>query len=159
MATPRMRQRPLLGDYGNNGKSFMLRKKGRLPELGNQDFVYVRDEVYSWLPAVIKSKGHLCATVMISLPADWKKKTVEYHSGLNNEERDIDLRDYPGNELPAQNLHDGVDDAEGLPDMTDLYFLHDAAILYNLRDRHFHGFPYTRVGDIMIAVNPFQVHA
>ena len=31
-----------------------------------------------------------------------------------------------------------------------------AAILYNLKDRHGKGFPYTRTGDIIIAVNPFQ---
>jgi myosin-5 len=31
-----------------------------------------------------------------------------------------------------------------------------AAILYNLKDRHGKGLPYTRTGDIIIAVNPFQ---
>jgi hypothetical protein len=34
--------------------------------------------------------------------------------------------------------------------------LHQAAILYNLRSRHMNGKPYTRVGDLIIAVNPFQ---
>ena len=31
-----------------------------------------------------------------------------------------------------------------------------AAILYNLKKRHVGGKPYTRTGDIVIAVNPFQ---
>jgi myosin heavy subunit len=31
-----------------------------------------------------------------------------------------------------------------------------AAILYNIKKRHIDGKPYTRTGDIMIAVNPFQ---
>jgi myosin-5 len=31
-----------------------------------------------------------------------------------------------------------------------------AGILYNLKDRHANGKPYTRTGDIIIAVNPFQ---
>jgi myosin-5 len=31
-----------------------------------------------------------------------------------------------------------------------------AAILYNLKQRHLDNFPYTRTGDIIIAVNPFQ---
>lgn len=31
-----------------------------------------------------------------------------------------------------------------------------AAILYNLRARHMTGKPYTRVGDLIIAVNPFR---
>ena len=35
-------------------------------------------------------------------------------------------------------------------------FRRQAAILYNLKDRHKNGFPYTRTGDIIIAVNPFQ---
>lgn len=34
--------------------------------------------------------------------------------------------------------------------------LHQAAILYNLKARHYNGKPYTRTGDIVIAVNPFQ---
>lgn len=37
-----------------------------------------------------------------------------------------------------------------------LYFLKKAALLYNLKERHRSGKPYTRTGDIIIAVNPFQ---
>lgn len=40
--------------------------------------------------------------------------------------------------------------------MADLHFLHEAAILYNLKQRHAQNLPYTRVGDIIVAVNPFQ---
>lgn len=31
-----------------------------------------------------------------------------------------------------------------------------AAILYNMKKRHMDGNPYTRTGDIIIAINPFQ---
>ena len=41
-------------------------------------------------------------------------------------------------------------------DMADLAYLHEAAILYNLKLRHAKSLPYTRVGDIVVAVNPFQ---
>lgn len=41
-------------------------------------------------------------------------------------------------------------------DMADLHFLHEAAILYNLKQRHAQNLPYTRVGDIVVAVNPFE---
>ena len=41
-------------------------------------------------------------------------------------------------------------------DMADLHYLHEAAILYNLKQRHAQKLPYTRVGDIVVAVNPFQ---
>eukprot|EP00957_Ditylum_brightwellii_P187891 14306152-Ditylum_brightwellii.AAC.1 len=47
-------------------------------------------------------------------------------------------------------------DLLGKSDMADLPFLHEAAILYNLRERHGNGIPYTRVGDIVVAMNPFQ---
>ena len=33
--------------------------------------------------------------------------------------------------------------------------MHRAAILYNLKARHSNGLPYTRTGDICIAVNPY----
>ncbi len=41
-------------------------------------------------------------------------------------------------------------------DMADLHYLHEAAILYNLKLRHGNSLPYTRVGDIVVAVNPFE---
>ena len=54
-------------------------------------------------------------------------------------------------ELPLHNLdmpESGVDN------MTDLGFLHEASILYNLK-RRFETFqPYTRTGQIVIAVEP-----
>jgi myosin-5 len=40
--------------------------------------------------------------------------------------------------------------------MVNLPFLHEAGLLYNLKERHGSGKPYTRTGDIIIAVNPFQ---
>eukprot|EP00957_Ditylum_brightwellii_P113887 8682393-Ditylum_brightwellii.AAC.1 len=40
--------------------------------------------------------------------------------------------------------------------MRDLPSLHEAAILYNLKTRHEKLNPYTRVGDMVIAMNPFQ---
>ena len=161
---PGMGQRPGLLSKEN---SFVRRKQGKLISVGKSNLVFVRDETFSWLPARVISTGHLSATVVIDLPPDWKVKTSVTNSSkelyVNNEEREINLRDYPGNELPLQNSVDDLDlnncdeYAKGKADMTDLYFLHDAAVLYNLRDRHFSGFPYTRVGDIMIAVNPYQV--
>ena len=53
--------------------------------------------------------------------------------------------------------------------LENLYYLHEtshenlalcidvkAAILYNLKSRHVKGKPYTRTGDIVIAVNPYE---
>ena len=44
----------------------------------------------------------------------------------------------------------------GVVDMTSLSYLHEAAILYNLRTRFLAAQPYTYTGDICIAVNPYQ---
>ena len=41
-----------------------------------------------------------------------------------------------------------------LTSSSSLYF--QAAILYNMKKRHIEGKPYTRTGDIIIAINPFQ---
>jgi len=67
----------------------------------------------------------------------------------------------PPEDLPAstptllQNISEGAAAQEGEPDMTALGQLHEAAILYNLRKRHATLHPYTYVGEIVIAVNPY----
>jgi myosin heavy subunit len=54
-------------------------------------------------------------------------------------------------QLPLQNDHTGTVD-----DMTGLNYLHEPAILYNVRKRFFHGMPYTYTGNICVAVNPYK---
>lgn len=186
----------------------------------NKDnYVYVRDEFYAWLPAEIQSssKDGSCV-VKIVLPDDWLDKTVlqtescikelenkmgsisnsnklrkassppkfgkiasrrrsieqstsnrrlyNYDGGkmTNGINRTIHYEDYHNGELPVQNIGRSVYGKNttasmslmNAHDMADLYFLHEAAILYNLKLRHGRMMPYTRVGDIMVAVNPFQ---
>jgi myosin heavy subunit len=65
------------------------------------------------------------------------------------------LKDYNRGVLPMQNV-DPSGCLRKFADMVELPFLHEAAILFNLKDRHASGKPYTRTGDIIIAVNPFQ---
>lgn len=97
--------------------------------------------------------------VRVRLPADWEECTV-IPPGRSIENIDFEqivkLTDYPNNELPVQNVFSALDTV-GKNDMADLTHLHEAAILYNLKARHREGNPYTRVGDIMVALNPFQV--
>ena len=121
--------------------------------------VYIRDTQYSWIPATISStdddKKHV--TVQVRLPDDWEDVTAipSRAQGIKLE-RTVKLSDYDNNELPLQNLEkDGVT-AMGKNDMADLKNLHEAAILYNLKARHAESLPYTRVGDILVAVNPFR---
>ena len=113
--------------------------------------VYVRDDAHGWLPANVLSydTAKQTAKVVVTIPSS---------SGADansTEERDVDLASYDSQTLPLQNV-----DENGRPiireDMCDLPSLHEAAILYNLRARHHRCLPYTRVGDIVIAMNPFQ---
>ncbi len=123
--------------------------------------VYVRDSHYSWIPATIKSEpdDRNKVKVTVKFPSDWEEYTTIAKGGETEKlklDRTISLSDYPNEELPLQNLEaDGVSAARK-NDMADLANLHEAAILYNLKTRHSDGNPYTRVGDIMVAVNPFQ---
>lgn len=122
-----------------------------------KDFVYIKDKTYSWIPAKVLSREGNSVSVKIELNQDWNKKTANVNgvSLEDGEERKISLLDYDNNELPLQNV-----DADGKlivkPDMVDLKNLNEAACLMNLKDRHFNCIPYSRVGNITIAMNPFQ---
>mmetsp|Transcript_37818 Transcript_37818/g.55694 ORF Transcript_37818/g.55694 Transcript_37818/m.55694 type:complete len:1372 (+) Transcript_37818:176-4291(+) len=121
--------------------------------------IYIQDKEHGWLPGRIITSTSTTATVLYYTnppktsashfisEKDRRKKKVE--------EINVDLKDYPSNALPLQNI-----DEEGklveVEDMVDLPFLHEAAILYNLKARHERGLPYTRTGDIVIAVNPYH---
>ena len=70
-------------------------------------------------------------------------------------QRTVRLSDYPAGVLPLQNV-DRRGRLLGKSDMADLPHLHEPAILYNLKERHGRGVPYTRVGDIVVAMNPFR---
>lgn len=126
-------------------------------EASTSNNVYILDDVHGWIPArVVKTVNGTCT---VSIP---KYKDEQHiisdggHSAKGFDRRDISLKEYPGNVLPLQNVdQDGV--LMEVQDMVDLPFLHEAAILYNLKARHVQGKPYTRTGDIIIAVNPYQV--
>mmetsp|Transcript_50708 Transcript_50708/g.61163 ORF Transcript_50708/g.61163 Transcript_50708/m.61163 type:complete len:403 (+) Transcript_50708:153-1361(+) len=67
----------------------------------------------------------------------------------------IALSDYDNLTLPLQD----VDDAGQFRhrnDMTDLPYLHEAGILYNLATRHNLEMPYTRAGSVIFAMNPLK---
>lgn len=111
--------------------------------------VYVTHDEYGWVPGRILSSTDKHAVVLAKLPLD---KDGEEHV---EQELTVQLKNYDNNALPLQNV-----DTQGnlieVKDMVDLSFLHEAAILYNLKHRHQQSIPYTRTGDIVIAVNPYQ---
>ena len=105
--------------------------------------VFVRSDEHAWLPARLLEQSSENAAVQVFEPqADGTMK-------LSPDEQIVDLMDYPNSSLPLKNVNPHGD-------MIDLPFLHEPGILYNLRSRYCNDQPYTRTGDILIAVNPYQ---
>ena len=117
----------------------------------SSNYVYIRDEDDAWLPArllEIDSDGR--ATVSVPcFPPNHDMLSVDVPK-----KRLVTIAD-SSNDLFLQNC-DAQGKVQAVPDLVDLDFLHEPAILYNLKWRHLHRFPYTRTGELMIAVNPYQ---
>jgi myosin heavy subunit len=109
-------------------------------------------------------KDNTRVQVQIDLPSDWESTTVPCHQSKQSQSSEtttnsmlphgqtrwISLSDYPKHQLLLQN--------QGIlaRDMAELPHLHEAAILYQVKERHVREKPYTRVGEIVVAVNPCQ---
>nr|WVH45741.1 MyoB [Craspedostauros australis] len=119
-------------------------------------FVFLKDPENAWIPAKLtKSSGNV-ADVQIPQYADEQSTICDGGKSAKKWiEAEVDLSDYNRGVLPMQNV-DEAGNMQAFPDMVNLPFLHEAAILYNLKERHLNNHPYTRTGDIVIAVNPFQ---
>mmetsp|Transcript_22722 Transcript_22722/g.30067 ORF Transcript_22722/g.30067 Transcript_22722/m.30067 type:complete len:1036 (-) Transcript_22722:432-3539(-) len=114
-------------------------------ESNSSNSVYVANKKHGWLPANV-----------ISYEEEGEAKVRVYFPDEDRvEETTVNLSDYPSDSLPLQNVDEGGNFIV-VEDMCDLPNLHEAAILYNLKARHEGMKPYTRVGDIVIACNPFQ---
>jgi len=118
----------------------------------NQTSVYVRDKTYGWLPATMVSSDSDVARVIVRVPSPNDRSSSKFLK----EERKVLLKEYDDKTLPLQNVDEGGNMVVSR-DMCDLPSLHEAAILYNLKYRNEDLKPYTRVGDIIIAMNPFRV--
>lgn len=114
---------------------------------GGGAVVYIKDDNYGWIPAKVRSYNDNEEAVVSAVVPDEGDEKVE--------ERTVKLADYDSKTLPLQNVDEDGKLIEK-EDMRDLASLHEAAILYNLKARHEQLKPYTRVGDIVIAMNPFQ---
>jgi hypothetical protein len=139
--------------------------------------VYINDDVFGWLPGTVLETHDEFAFVSIDMPSNWSESTavhgddtdrtfgthktvrlekdtmdriVNEHMVPQHSIRRVMWKDYKDGILPSQN------DQVAKPDMGDLEHLHEAAILFNLKERHFMSKPYTRVGDIIVAMNPFN---
>jgi len=124
--------------------------------MGKAAYVFLKDPEYAWIPAKLQKSSATVADVKIPQYPDEQSTVCDGgRSAKKTIDAEVDLSDYNRGVLPMQNV-DENGQLQLFPDMVDLPFLHEAAILYNLKQRHLEDFPYTRTGDIIIAVNPFQ---
>ncbi|KAL7577779.1 hypothetical protein ACA910_010536 [Epithemia clementina (nom. ined.)] len=145
------------GQSGTNGSSSHKNNNKN----DNDTYVYVRSEDHAWVPAIqiwASKDGKPRATVIRPIfKTEQQMMQCGSRSTLKKsvKEYEVDLSEYPNGLLPMQNV-DANGNLEGYPDMVALPFMHEAALLYNLKQRHIAEKPYTRTGDIVIAVNPYK---
>jgi len=138
----------------------MAESSSQAKSVGTSNNAYVLSKEYAWIPARVISTSGDKAIVSIRKYKD--EQSIQSGPTISKsgkpvagEQLEIKLSEYPFKALPLQNVdQDGK--LQEVEDMVDLSFLHEAAILYNLKSRHLRGKPYTRTGDIVIAVNPYQ---
>lgn len=119
------------------------------------DRVYVKDATFVWLPATIVAVEKDRVLVQLDFSSDWQDTTEGAQStnvSKKQEERWVPKDDYRDRILPMQNTVG----EQSTRDCADLPHLHEAAILYQIKERHWSQHPYTRVGDIVVAVNPCE---
>uniref|UniRef100_M4BYP7 Myosin motor domain-containing protein n=1 Tax=Hyaloperonospora arabidopsidis (strain Emoy2) TaxID=559515 RepID=M4BYP7_HYAAE len=126
---------------------------------------YVPDETFVWLPAQIlrEIQSHDPKQPERTIVLRVYPPPGDSGASVAPEERVLDFNDRKVQAmlktmqleslLPYQNENLGP---EGIEDMTALNYLHEAAILYNVKKRFLQKLPYTYTGDICIAVNPYQ---
>jgi len=119
-------------------------------------YVFIRDPEYAWIPAIRTRTTDTTAIVRVPQYPSEQATICDGGASIKKwEDEEVPLKEYNRGVLPMQNV-DPNGFLKQYPDMVNLPFLHEAALLYNLKERHGSGKPYTRTGDIIIAVNPFQ---
>jgi len=119
---------------------------------GTKVFIPWKGEI-AWVPATVTDVQDDKFTVQ---PEQIEGQNEDAEGPPAGEALEVTLKDEGLEEfdaLPLQNM-DQPDD--GCPDMCHLNYLHEPAILYNLRRRFNAVKPYTYTGEICIAVNPYQ---
>ncbi|KAG2516491.1 hypothetical protein BBO99_00008000, partial [Phytophthora kernoviae] len=110
--------------------------------------VYVPDADVSWVEATI-TKGHVVSdtTVEVVIEGDEAEECADKHPEAGS------IRKIDKSTMMLQNT---LTSPDGCPDMVSLNYLHEPAILFNLKHRFLRQIPYTYTGAICIAVNPYS---
>lgn len=122
-------------------------KKRQIMEMVPNTKCYFPDKLNIWLKGIVVQQNNSSITVK---------------NEQNNEQCEISLSDK--NVLQQLKALGGKDDQVSLPlqnekdveDLITLGYLHEPAILYNIKSRFDMELPYTYTGEICIAVNPYQ---
>lgn len=113
-----------------------------------QTKIYVPDPEVSWVEATI-TKGHVVSesTIEVMIEGDLAEEDAskQPEAGVI---RTIDKA--------TMLLQNDLACADGCADMVSLNYLHEPAILFNLKHRFLRQIPYTYTGTICIAVNPYS---
>jgi len=108
-----------------------------------------------WVPASQTANDGKTATVEVPQYPDEASIACDAGVGRKTKTVKVKLADYAGGGLPMQNV-DGAGNLIEFADMVDMKYLHEPGILMNLKKRHVNMMPYTRTGDIILALNPFK---
>jgi len=110
----------------------------------------------SWIPAeVLKyNDGKRRSVDVVLVPENGCDDSENKTNGLSVST--LDLSSYPNQTLPLQEVNK-YGERVVHADLSDMQYLHEAGILYNLKDRHvIEGAPYTRAGCMIVAMNPYK---
>lgn len=113
-----------------------------------QTKIYVPDPKVSWVEASI-TKGHVVSenTIEVVIEGDIAEENA------SNQPEAGSIRKIDKSTMLLQNE---LMSDDGCADMVSLNYLHEPAILFNLKHRFLRRIPYTYTGAICIAVNPYS---
>ena len=89
-------------------------------------FVYVRDDEFSWIPGVLTEQTDKEATVSVTIYDDEREISGGHDHLRRNKTIQVKLKDYPNRALPLQNVVDGA--VKERADMIELSFLHEVGL-------------------------------
>ncbi|KAF1781641.1 P-loop containing nucleoside triphosphate hydrolase [Phytophthora cactorum] len=110
--------------------------------------IYVPDPEVSWVEATI-TKGHVVSETTVEV-------MIEGDSTEENAAKQPEAGSIRKIDKSTMLLQNALASEDGCADMVSLNYLHEPAILFNLKHRFLRQIPYTYTGAICIAVNPYS---
>lgn len=96
-------------------------------------FVYVKDDKFSWIPGVLTEQTETEATVSVGIYREESQVLGGHDPTQRTKTVTVKLKDYPNRALPLQNVVDGA--VQERADMIELGFLHEVSYSYSFVPR------------------------